>query len=85
MKKTLFATILLLLLPLASRAQHFEWAKGYGQGLEGQEIIGSVTDSLGNLYILGYFHTDIDHQCRWDGNNGPRLLPIATDQGWTWT
>lgn len=27
MKKTLFATILLFLLPLASRAQHFEWAK----------------------------------------------------------
>ena len=74
MKKTLFATILLLLLPLASRAQHFEWAKGYGGTIvndAGCLIKGSVTDDEGNLYILGQF----DVNDTW--NNGPRLLPMA--------
>ena len=74
MKKTLFATILLLLLPLASRAQHFEWAKGFG-GNSGDDwgcvIKGSVTDDEGNLYILGQFNVNDT----WD--NGPRLIPMA--------
>ena len=74
MKKTLFATILLLLLPLASRAQHFEWAKGFGGSTQGNGdclIKGSVTDDEGNLYILGQFNVNDT----WD--NGPRLLPMA--------
>ena len=53
------------------QAQHFEWAKGYASGQEGNIIKGSVTDSLGNLYILGQFR----NTAAWDG--GSHLLPMA--------
>ena len=53
------------------QAQHFEWAKGYASGQEGNQIVGSVTDSEGNLYILGSFRNDAS----WDG--GSHLLPMA--------
>ena len=53
------------------QAQRFEWAKGYSSSQEGNLIIGSVTDSAGNLYILGHFRNDAS----WDG--GSHLLPIA--------
>ena len=53
------------------QAQYFEWAKGFASGQEGNRIIGSVTDSVGNLYILGLFSID----AAWDG--GSHLLPMA--------
>ena len=53
------------------QAQHFEWAKGYSSSQEGNRIVGQVTDSLGNLYILGQFR----NTAAWDG--GSHLLPIA--------
>ena len=53
------------------QAQHFEWAKGYASSQEGNRIVGSVTDSEGNLYILGSFRNDAS----WDG--GSHLLPMA--------
>ena len=53
------------------QAQHFEWAKGYSSSQEGNVIKGSVTDSAGNLYILGQFR----NTAAWDG--GSHLLPIA--------
>ena len=53
------------------QAQHFEWAKGFASGQEGNHIIGQVTDSVGNLYILGTFR----NTAAWDG--GSHLLPMA--------
>ena len=53
------------------QAQRFEWAKGYASGQEGNRIVGQVTDSLGNLYILGQFR----NSAAWDG--GSHLLPMA--------
>ena len=53
------------------QAQHFEWAKGYASSQEGNRIIGQVTDSVGNLYILGQFR----NTAAWDG--GSHLLPMA--------
>ena len=53
------------------QAQHFEWVKGYASGQEGNRIVGQVTDSLGNLYILGEFR----NTAAWDG--GSHLLPMA--------
>ena len=53
------------------QAQHFEWAKGFASGQEGNRIVGQVTDSEGNLYILGTFR----NTAAWDG--GSHLLPIA--------
>ena len=58
------------LLSLGAHAQHFDWAKGYGSSQEGCLIKGTVTDSDGNLYILGQFTKD----ATWDGQ---RILPIA--------
>ncbi len=46
----------------ASSTGHFEWAKGYDSGFDNAYIVGTVTDSLGNLYILGQIHYDSD----WD-------------------
>ena len=60
-----------LLFTSSLRAQHFEWAKGYSSSQEGNQIIGSVTDSVGNLYILGTFR----NTAAWDG--GSHLLPMA--------
>ena len=71
MKRTLLLFVVLVLGVSGLRAQYFEWAKGYSSGQEGNQIIGSVTDSAGNLYILGYFRNDAS----WDG--GSHLLPIA--------
>ena len=53
------------------QAQRFEWAKGYASSQEGNRIIGQVTDSVGNLYILGTFR----NSAAWDG--GSHLLPMA--------
>ena len=71
MKRTLLLFVVLVLGVGGLRAQHFEWAKGYSSGQEGNRIVGSVTDSLGNLYILGQFR----NTAAWDG--GSHLLPMA--------
>ena len=71
MKRTLLLFVVLVLGVSGLRAQRFEWAKGYSSSQEGNLIIGSVTDSVGNLYILGHFRNDAS----WDG--GSHLLPIA--------
>ena len=64
MKKAVLFLLLAAALPV--QAQRFEWAKGYTDG----EIKGSVTDSAGNLYILGTFHI----YSEWDGTS---LMPMA--------
>ena len=71
MKRTLLLFVVLVLGVSGLRAQRFEWAKGYSSSQEGNRIVGQVTDSLGNLYILGQFR----NTAAWDG--GSHLLPIA--------
>jgi len=57
--------ISLLLCTAMAQGQRFEWAKGYDSGYEDAFIKGSVTDSLGNLYILGQIHWDSDWDTIW--------------------
>ena len=57
--------IALLLCATMAQGQRFEWAKGYDSGYEDAFIKGSVTDSLGNLYILGQIHWDSDWDTIW--------------------
>ena len=71
MKRTLLLFVVLVFVVSGLRAQHFEWAKGYSSSQEGNRIVGQVTDSLGNLYILGQFR----NTAAWDG--GSHLLPMA--------
>ena len=70
-KNILFFSVLMILCAGGLQAQRFEWAKGYSSSQEGNRIVGSVTDSAGNLYILGQFR----NTAAWDG--GSHLLPIA--------
>jgi hypothetical protein len=70
MKKSILLIILVLLASAQSFAQHFDWVRGYAPG-DNVAIVGSVTDSVGNLYILGI----INFNTCWE--NGSRLLPIA--------
>ena len=65
---------LIALLPLTAQAQRFEWAKGYDSSYDNAYIKGSVTDSLGNLYILGQFHYDSD----WEGGVNPLCGQLTT-------
>ena len=58
-----------LLLPLliaafTMNAQRFDWATGYTVDSENKRIVGGVTDSTGNLYILGY----CNFSSKWDGD-----------------
>ena len=71
MKKAVFILAVLVLGVGGLRAQRFEWAKGYSSSQEGNQIVGQVTDSAGNLYILGRFR----NTAAWDG--GSHLLPMA--------
>ena len=48
-----------------AQGQRFEWAEGYDSGYDDAFIKGSVTDSLGNLYILGQIHWDSDWDTIW--------------------
>ncbi len=79
--KKLFVFVLLAVATLA-QAQRFEWAKGYTvEGNMYRSIVGGVTDSLGNLYILG----KCDASSVWDGadyvlpsiNKSSKSLPDA--------
>ena len=61
---------------------HFEWAKGFGTGDPNGgacHITGAVTDSLGNLYILGQFRNDSEWGTGWDAE---RLLPMTPYGPW---
>ena len=75
--KRLFFFLFLLAASLHAFSQHFDWVKSYSgpndnNGLPSNEIIESVADSEGNLYILGEFTkgADID---------GTDLLPISAN------
>ena len=70
MKSKLLLIASFLLLCGQTFAQRFEWAKGFAAG-ENVAIVGSVVDSVGNLYILA----SINFNTCWE--NGSRLLPIA--------
>ena len=51
MKKTIIIALLALVATI-SQAQRFEWAKGFEVENNGSRLVGGITDSLGNLYIL---------------------------------
>lgn len=72
MKKII--SIFLLLATVATvSAQRFEWAKGFESCYDyGALIQSAVTDSLGNLYIIGSFEYDAEWM---SGNGGIPLLP----------
>ncbi len=66
--KIILALIAVLNLTATTMAQtmptgRFEWAKGYTSSEEACHIIGAVTDSVGNLYILGQYND----YAAWDG------------------
>ncbi len=67
MKKTIIIALLALVATIA-QAQRFEWAKGYDVYNQDRRIVGGVTDSLGNLYILGACDVFSD----WEGED---LIP----------
>ena len=59
--KIILALIAVLNMSATSMAQttpngRFEWAKGYTSSEDACHIIGTVTDSVGNLYILGQYN-----------------------------
>ena len=80
MKKTVLIAILISIFNFqfsTSHAQHFDWAKGFGTSNANNgacHITGSVTDSVGNLYILGQFRNDSEWGTGWDAE---RLLPMT--------
>ena len=53
MKKTIIIALLALVATIC-QAQRFEWVKGFEVEHEGKPIVGGITDSLGNLYILSF-------------------------------
>ena len=55
MKKSTLFLALLALTAFTVRAQHFDWAEGSSSTGENGCIKGTVTDSVGNLYLLGAF------------------------------
>ena len=63
--KRIYTTILIMLLAFCPQAQRFEWAKGYRVDDDFKHIAGVVTDSLGNLYLLGA----CDASSAWDGED----------------
>ena len=64
MKKTVILLAIVVLWAVGAQGQRFDWAKGYGSSMQesGCRIQGSLTDSAGNLYILGQYRFD----SRWD-------------------
>ena len=73
--KKIFFVILACVAFCTAQAQRFEWAKGYDSGYDDAYIKGSVTDSLGNLYILGQIHWDSD----WDQDEEPLCWQVTTE------
>lgn len=85
-KPAVVATLLLLVVfaprsgAFCQSGGHFDWVKGYGTSASyGCYIRGSVTDSLGNLYILGQFRNDSEWGTGWDAE---RLLPMVPYGPW---
>ncbi len=80
MKKTALFLVSVLLVLGGAAGQNgnstgrFEWVRGYAPG-EHVSIVGSVTDSVGNLYILGSFN----FESRWE--NGELIMPITPHNG----
>ena len=67
---------LLALIAIAAHAQHFDWVRSYfgpehSNGLAANEILGSMVDRDGNIYILGQFIGD----AQWDDYTN--ILPIS--------
>lgn len=50
MKKCILLIVSLLLLTSQTVAQHYEWVRNFTAG---HKVVGSTTDSLGNIYVLG--------------------------------
>lgn len=74
-RKTL-AFALLALIAITAHAQHFDWVRSYygpnnSDGTPVNEILGSVMDRDGNVYILGQFIGS----ARWDDDTG--ILPFS--------
>ena len=80
--KRIFTTILIMLLAFCPQAQRFEWAKGYRVDSE-KNIAGVVTDSLGNLYLLGA----CDASSAWDGEDfiSPDMIPRGKNKAFSST
>ena len=80
MKKTALFLVSVLLVLGGAAGQNgnstgrFEWVRGYAPG-DFAYIVGSVTDSVGNLYILGSFN----FESRWE--NGELIMPITPHNG----
>jgi hypothetical protein len=51
--------VCLLFIPFFSFSQQTHWAKSFG-GVESDKGISIGTDSLGYVYISGYFNTEAD-------------------------
>ena len=64
MKKSIILIAAAVLCAVGAQAQRFDWAKGYGSSManSGCSVQGSLTDSAGNLYILGQYRFD----SRWE-------------------
>ena len=74
-RKTL-SFALFALLAITAHAQHFDWVRSYfgpdyDDGIPVNEVLGSVMDSKGNVYILGQFLGS----ARWDDDTG--ILPFS--------
>ena len=76
-KKTIWIAALMALFPFFLHAQgHFDWVRSYlgpdyDDGIPANEVLGSVMDSKGYVYILGQFLGS----ARWDDDTG--ILPFS--------
>ena len=79
--KRIYTTILIMLLAFCPQAQRFEWAKGYRVDDNYKDITGVVTDSLGNLYLLGA----CDELSAWDGEDfiSPGMIPRGKNKSFS--
>ncbi|MBQ9588163.1 MAG: T9SS type A sorting domain-containing protein [Bacteroidales bacterium] len=74
--KRLLLILIICLSSLSAQAQHFDWVRSYfgpdyDDGIPANEVLGSVMDSKGNVYILGQFLGS----ARWDDDTG--ILPFS--------
>ena len=76
MIKRFFAIAIVMFLTLAVHAQRFDWVRSYygpeyPDGAAANEILGSVVDGEGNIYILG----QMIGNARWDDERS--IMPIS--------
>ena len=74
--KRLLLILIISIFSLSAHAQHFDWVRSYygpnnSDGTPVNEILGSVMDRDGNVYILGQFIGS----ARWDDDTG--ILPFS--------